>query len=223
MQSDAVLFGGIYGRFTAHRFLMSYFLETQLHNQSFVIFQPSSDHLLFELDPVKIFYQDQINWAQQRTEKNRTYISRDDGTTCYPDVDEITRDYQHVWSKYKIEIICETNLVDYGWFTEKTARCLRTKKPFLLLGTAGQLKKLQIMGFKTFADAINEDYDNIENLDERFELITKEIQRIDQLPLAELHDTLEKINSVAQYNAENYSTIINAYYNSFNSLKYNAK
>lgn len=215
MDSDPVLFGGIYGRFNFYRFLMSYFLETQFPDQSFVIFQPSFDHLLFEIDPVKDYYLDQIAWAEQREETNRTYGAYDNGSPT-EDYDQATRNYEQVWKKYKLEIICEANLVDHGWFTEKTARCLRTKKPFLLLGAPGQLKKLQDMGFKTFADCINEDYDQIENLDDRFDAITKEITRIGTMSQTEQDQFFDHAKSIAQYNADNYSQIIQKYYQSFN-------
>jgi hypothetical protein len=217
MNPDPVLFGGIYGRFNLYRFLMSYFLETEFPDQSFVIFQPSLDYLLFEIDPVKDYYTDQIAWAHQRKEQNRTYGSYDNGSPT-EDYDQATRNYEQVWKKYKIEIICEGNLVDHGWFTEKTARCLRTKKPFLLLGTPGQLKKLQDMGFKTFAECIDENYDQIQNLDDRFDAITKEITRIGTLSQSELDKFFNHANSIAQYNADNYSQIVEKYYQSFNDV-----
>lgn len=211
LDSNAKLFGGIYGRFTPHRLLMSYFLETQLAN-SFVIFRPGLDWVLFDLDPVQDYYAKQLAWAQERIRTNETvgnYATTDMGYHAG------VENYYEIWGKYKIEVVIETNIFDHGWFTEKTARCLRTGKPFILLGTPGQLKKLQAMGFKTFNPVINESYDNIGDLDSRFNAITKELERINNLPTAELNNLIAEINTIAKYNAENYTSIINNYYQSF--------
>jgi len=45
------------------------------------------------------------------------------------------------------------------FFTEKLWRCIFYKRPFMLMGSPGQLQTLRELGFKTFENFWNEDYD----------------------------------------------------------------
>lgn len=205
---NAVLFGGIFGRMSAYRFLMSYFLETQLTQDSFVIFQPDKQFVNFEIDPVGEHYTKELSWFNQRTEHNRTIEPRDNGQV---DCGNSLKSFADIWGKYHIEVVLETNPLDHGWFTEKTTRCLATGKPFILFGTAGQLQKLRNMGFQTFAP-IDESYDLELDPFKRFELIKQELIRLTTVDRVEL---LHTIQLAADYNADNYNTIITKYYDRY--------
>ena len=210
LNESAVLFGGIFGRMTAHRFLMSYFLETQLAQDSFVIFQPDKQFVDFELEPVRNYYTKELEWIEQRTENNRTIAPRGNGQV---DCTDSLKTFADIWGKYHIEVVLETNPIDHGWFTEKTTRCLATGKPFILFGTAGQLQTLRNMGFQTFAP-IDESYDREPDLFKRFNLIKQELIRLTTVDRLEL---LRTIQLAADYNADNYNTIIAKYYDRYTS------
>jgi len=62
--------------------------------------------------------------------------------------------------------------------SEKTYRCFALKHPFILFARPGTLAELRRQGFKTFSPWIDESYDLIENDDERFDAVFKEITRL---------------------------------------------
>jgi hypothetical protein len=204
----ASLFGGIYGRYTLHRFLLAYYLETQLTSPSFVIFHPTRNHV--DLVGFEEQYSAQLAWLDNRQESNRTF----DYYNFQPHVhvSDALNSYGQLWTKFQIEISIENNIFDYGWFTEKTTRCLYTGKPFILMGTVGQLAKLRTMGFRTFAPWINEGYDQEPNMHKRFDMICTEISRLDQLPKQQLDQVIKEINLIAEYNKTVYNQIADTYY-----------
>lgn len=208
LDSTASLFGGMYGRYTLQRFLMAYYLETQLIQSSFVVFHPTINHI--DLDGFQEQYSAQLSWLTNRQESNGTF----DYYNFHPHVkaSDTLNSYGQLWPKYQIEIDIENNIFDYGWFTEKTTRCLYTGKPFILMGTVGQLAKLHTMGFKTFAPWIDESYDQEPNMHKRFDLICHEISRLDQLPKQQLDQVIKEINSIAEYNKTVYNQIVDTYY-----------
>lgn len=65
------------------------------------------------------------------------------------------------------EIVAETMVDDICWFTEKTARPIAGKTPFLILSVPGTLRVLKNLGFKTFDSLIDESYDQETNAKDR--------------------------------------------------------
>ena len=49
---------------------------------------------------------------------------------------------------------------DTCFLTEKTFKCILNLQPFIVVGSAGSLKLLHHLGYKTFSDIINERYDD---------------------------------------------------------------
>jgi hypothetical protein len=207
--SNAKLFGGFFGRFTTHRFLMAYFLETEISQHSVVAFQPKLEWAEYEFESVKKWFVKELDWLRSRQETNATveggYNGRVDGFNCLPD-------YHNIFPLYHIEVVLETNVYECGWWTEKTAKCLVSGKPFILLGTPGQLLELRRLGFKTFDPWINESYDNEPNADKRFDMIKDEIRRIALLDNESRQKMLLEINAIADYNRANYSGLVNKYF-----------
>jgi len=207
--SNARLFGGFFGRFTPHRFLMAYFLETELQQHSVVAFQPTLQWAEYEFESVKKWFVKELDWLRSRQETNATveggYNGRVDGFNCLPD-------YHNIFPLYHIELVIETNVYECGWWTEKTAKCLVAGKPFILLGTSGQLTELKRMGFKTFDPWIDESYDNEPNADKRFDMIKSELRRIASLSNIDQQKMLLEINTVADHNRINYKKLINEYF-----------
>ncbi len=86
------------------------------------------------------------------------------------------------------------------YFTEKTFRAIRMKHPFVLVNMPNTLKCLQDIGFRTFSYWINESYDSVISEEERLKSITKEIQRLCNLPQSELRDMISDMQDVLDYN-----------------------
>jgi len=203
------LFGAFFGRFTLHRMLMAYFLESRLPETSIVGFQPDYKWAEFEIGTLRSYFSDQMAWMQSRREKNVNLESVFNGCVSANDCLPV---YHEIFGKYAIEIIIETNVHDIGWFTEKTTKCLASGKPFLLLGTSGQLQSLRDMGFRTFSNVIDESYDLEHNLEKRFDMICAEINRLAGLDTHDRSSVVNKLYEIAEYNKINYEKIIDNYY-----------
>lgn len=115
-----------------------------------------------------------------------------------------------------ISVILETVFSDNRiHFTEKTLRPVACGHPFILASGPGALTLLKQYGFKTFAPWINEDYDNIQDPEQRLESIVKEMQRLSRLDRAQQEILLSHCQQIAQFNKKHffsdafYSFIIN--------------
>jgi len=67
---------------------------------------------------------------------------------------------------------------DSIFFTEKTARPLMLKHPFILAGWPGSLKMLRSYGYRTFHPFIDESYDLENDDDRRLDMIVSETERL---------------------------------------------
>jgi hypothetical protein len=186
---------------------MAHFLTSHFPDDSFVIFQPGQDFVEFEMGPGGEIFKDAIEWAASRAQ-HQDLESQFNG--CVSSLDCLPV-YHKLFGRYRIEIVIETNTVTQGWFTEKTAKCLASGKPFLLYGTSGQLQQLRKMGFRTFDTYIDETYDDVLDPDIRFDEICRVAVSIHEDPRRV--QLLEQIDAVAQWNQQHYSQIIKDYYN----------
>ena len=68
-----------------------------------------------------------------------------------------------------LNVITETRFYNTNpvWFSEKTFRAMMFLQPFIVLGAAGSLKALRNRGYQTFAQWIDESYDEIDDDIER--------------------------------------------------------
>lgn len=57
---------------------------------------------------------------------------------------------------------------DFAMFSEKVAKPIVAKRPFVVFGSCGQLNAFRSLGFKTFDGVIDESYDTIEDQHERW-------------------------------------------------------
>ena len=94
---------------------------------------------------------------------------------------------EHYLDTY-ISIVNETGINDNCTFiTEKTVRPMFNRHPFIVWGNPHILKTLRSYGFKTFDWLIDESYDECENANERLNMILKEIEKLNSLPIEKLH------------------------------------
>ena len=108
---------------------------------------------------------------------------------------ESSINWSEVYKKIAIEVICETStLPECMDMSEKTYRAIYHKRPFLLIGSPGQMAYLRELGYKTFSDVIPEDYDylsGIQRVDRVFDILSQliETKSIDTL-LERCYNTL---------------------------------
>ncbi len=84
--------------------------------------------------------------------------------------------------------------------TEKVFKCFALKHPFVVFGPPGFLKVLRKLGYKTFAPFIDETYDDIEDDQQRFNVVLKEITRLCSLDAYESIDWTNEIKVIVEHN-----------------------
>ncbi len=84
--------------------------------------------------------------------------------------------------------------------TEKIFKPIVIRRPFILVGSPGNLKYLKSYGFKTFDSWIDESYDEIQDNDLRLEKITTEIEKLCELSLSELEQMHFDMTEILDYN-----------------------
>lgn len=88
----------------------------------------------------------------------------------------------------------------YPYFSEKTWKAINTGVPFLMVNTQYSLKKLQELGFKTFSDWWDEDYDLGFTVADRIESITNVLTMLSGLPESQLVAMRKDMQPSIEYN-----------------------
>jgi hypothetical protein len=84
--------------------------------------------------------------------------------------------------------------------TEKSFKGISNKRPFVIVGAPGNLRKLREYGFKTFSPWWSEEYDDIQDQSQRMQAIFDIIKNISQKSQTELIELGNAMESVLQYN-----------------------
>lgn len=101
---------------------------------------------------------------------------------CINQADNIQ--FDHIKECY-FQIISETIALDthpYVFLSEKSYKPFVSGMPFVIWGLTGSVNQLRKMGYSTFDEWINHDYDNYGDIDERFNALVKEIKRLYAIP-----------------------------------------
>jgi len=86
------------------------------------------------------------------------------------------------------------------FLTEKTFRPVIHKQPFVLVSTAHSLTHLKKLGYRTFSPYINEQYDTIENDEDRFNAVWTEVERLCAFTDTEWLEWQKGIVDIVNYN-----------------------
>lgn len=155
---------------------------------------------LFEFAPqsVKTFASAIEKWPCQ-IESTDTYTV---GNTTTGHTDQLAQYYPN----FLIDIVAETWTLGRSFFpTEKTVRPMLLKKPFIIMGSRDYLAYLRQMGFRTFGDFWDEDYDGYDGADRYARILTL----IDTLASRSTNE-LESMYWDMQYTLDhNYALLIN--------------
>jgi hypothetical protein len=200
-QSNTKFVGASIGRFSPSRFRLIYELDQAFTNDTFLIFHPLPESVKKFYTNTNDTYKKELSWLESK---------KFDIDLVYPSELSINaiewkdsyNNYHNIWNKFDIEIVAETDPNSNFWFTEKTARCIATGKPFLLLSGCRSLKILQDRGYTTFDEIIDESYDNETIPTRRISKIISSLTELYQSP-----DRASKINQlyqIAQHNITHY-------------------
>lgn len=214
LNNNAALFGLIFGRFSPCRLKLAHYAATVMPESSYVIFQPKIEYVCAEIGPMENLFDDELSWLRQWKNTNRTLDGNAPGDIA---VFNLMMDYQHIWPKFKIEIVAETDVTNMYGLTEKTCRCLWTKKPFFLVGEPGMLKFLNDLGLRTFNGIFDESYDNESNLYRRIEMIQNEMLRLSQMSADNQDKMFEQLRPILEHNHKNYFRFVNNYHKLYES------
>jgi hypothetical protein len=112
-----------------------------------------------------------------------------------------------------VSIVTETNFNPREvTLTEKSFKPSKEKHPFILVGARGTLKALQDMGFKTFNEFWDENYDNIPEPRERMAAIINVLKYISTWNDDQIRDFRRRVKPILDHNYDTlktrYSTVI---------------
>ena len=83
-------------------------------------------------------------------------------------------------------------------------RSFINRRPFIIIGPCGTIKKINELGFKTFSSIFDEGYDTVSDPSERITKIVDVINKISNLSLEELRQLLKDIEPILEHNYRYY-------------------
>ena len=193
-------FSAYYGRPTADRLGFAAHLYSNYENLTDMglMFDPNSDnHLVNDFELEKLFLYD--NTCLGNVAKLMPHLPYKPGLYNPP--------YWYYENpliyRYKdtlIDIVSEPNIAgNTFFFTEKLVRAMILKRPFVRMAGRDSLCYLRQMGFQTFHNFFDEDYDGYDNK-ERYLRIIKLIDDIANLTNDQLNDMYNSMQTVLEHN-----------------------
>ena len=111
-----------------------------------------------------------------------------------------TNNMKYWYSDSYINLVTETFFGRNVFLSEKIFKPLSNLQPFIVLGDYGTLAELKRLGFKTFEPFIDESYDLEIDPKIRMEKIEKEIQKLKNKSIQEIHEWYYSIKDILLYN-----------------------
>ena len=118
-----------------------------------------------------------------------------------------TNALEEFYHKSFLDLVCETwHMGDTFLPTEKIARPLALKNPFMVYGPKNFLRNLRRLGFETFGNYWSEEYDRFEGK-ERINLIKSQIDLLADHSIDQLQTLLNEMNDVLEHNKKLYQSM----------------
>jgi hypothetical protein len=92
----------------------------------------------------------------------------------------------------------------YPFLTEKTFRPILLKRPFVILGSPGSLTQIKKLGFKTFDGFWDEDYDHMQDPNQRMRAVAKIVNDICSLSSDQLQQFMHNLQHIVEFNYQFY-------------------
>lgn len=119
--------------------------------------------------------------------------------------DAETRWQPNFIQKSLIYIVTETvGDYPYPFLTEKTFKGILSKRPMLIAGPRYSVATLRDLGFKTWNNFWNEDYDNDQYFYQRANKIVNILKNYSTIPINELKSICYEMENVLEYNFQHY-------------------
>ena len=198
------VFGCLYNRPIWHRIGLAAEMQSKHNDVSLINIRPNPHDInqreLFEIQKLfvnspqsfKLFAQINHTWPRQ-IELIDSYTV---GNTTNGHTDQLASFYP----EFLIDIVAETFTTGTCFFsTEKTVRPMLLKKPMIVMGSRDSLEYLRQMGFKTFNDFWDEEYDGFAQ-ENRYQRILDLIDKIAQQPIDALEDMYQRMQPILDHN-----------------------
>lgn len=199
------IFCAYYGRPLWHRIGIASHLKTHHDLTSYVnlrgVYASDESRKLFELTELFHYAPEQIsNFVSIAKDLPLVIETEDKYTPGEQDTSGFTDQLLDFYTNIFIDIVAETFTSGQTFFpTEKTFRPMLMKKPFILMGPINNLIYLRQMGFKTFHDYWDEDYDGYHPRI-KFQKIIELINSIATKSNDELYDMYMDMQSILTHN-----------------------
>lgn len=107
-----------------------------------------------------------------------------------------------IYNQTYYSVVAETTFENtYNQYTEKVAKPIIAKRPFIAFAGQHYLKNLKSLGFKTFEECIDESYDDVANLQKRMQLAW---QQLELLCLEDPQTVYKKLQPVLDHNFQHF-------------------
>ena len=173
-----------YHRPTAARLGLAAYLHNK-HKESTVLHFSAKDSVDFELDKLLQWDRSTASMTASMIPELPILLGSDAGHTNfngYVYSDPLTDLYQDIL----VDVVVESHVAGNTFFpTEKTFRPIILGKPFIIFGSVNYLAYLRQMGFRTFWEFWDEDYDGYAGAD-RLHCIQQLIDSIASMPINQL-------------------------------------
>jgi hypothetical protein len=196
------VFLALYSRPTAARLTLASYLQTYHNDQTHLHFSMNTDDnnlLHFELDKSLYYDKSSIQRIGRLVSQMPVLLSHSGlytTTNGYNYADPLTQLYKDIL----VDVVVESHVTGTTFFpTEKTLRPMWLKKPFVVFSNYDYLLYLRQMGFKTFNDFWDEDYDGFETKD-RLHRIYQVLDYISRLGPDQTQDMYRQMQHILDHN-----------------------
>ena len=101
-----------------------------------------------------------------------------------------------IYNQSYYSIVSETVAYnDYNFYTEKIAKPILAKRPFVVFAGQNYLKNLRGLGFKTFDNIIDESYDFVADIHQRFSMAWSQVEYLMTQDPIEIYNLTETIRN----------------------------
>ncbi len=111
----------------------------------------------------------------------------------------VEQHFQESYCNIVLETLFDAEQSDGAFLTEKTFKPIRHAQPFVIFGCAESLQTLRELGYRTFDQVIDNQYDQCHDNQERFRMLTGVMTQLNQL---DLHSWFHACLSDIQYNQQ---------------------
>lgn len=198
------VFGALYNRPTWSRIGFAGLLQKHFQDQTTLNFRfnphDPDQRKLFELEQLFSMHPKSVKNFMDVYEQFPLQLEEHDGYTVGGTATAHTDQLAQFYPNFLIDVVAETFLRGRSFYpTEKTTRPMLMKKPFILMGSKCFLIHLRQMGFKTFHEFWDEDYDG-HDMDQRYTRILDLIVSLASKSTEELQDMYRRMQPILDHN-----------------------